>query len=359
MDMNYNSIIPTILNHSPMASTTIFISGATGYIAKHIIKILLSKGYKVVGSVRSTEKGDALKKQFNSENFTCEIVSSFTSPGAFDEALKKHPEVTVFLHTASPVTLSAHDVEKDILIPAIQGTKNAFSAIKKYGPQIEKVVLTSSYMAVTDVTEPVAHEINEGSWNPITWEKALENPVNGYSGSKTFAEKAAWDFLKEESPKFTLAVIHPVYVFGPQAFDEDARGSLNLTAEMIGSILKLGPSDAVPQANGPFIDVRDVAKAHIVLFEKDFSGTRNLLYEGAFSLAGALGQSRREFPQLQSTLPNVSAEEIEKYDSAAKTQSNVLNNEATKKRLGFKFTSFEVSVSDSIKQILDANKQSK
>jgi NADPH-dependent methylglyoxal reductase len=56
----------------------------------------------VVGSVRSAEKGDALKKQVNSDNFTYEIVSSLTNPGTFDEALKKHPEITMLLHTASP-----------------------------------------------------------------------------------------------------------------------------------------------------------------------------------------------------------------------------------------------------------------
>ena len=339
-----------------MSSTSIFVSGATGYIAKHIIKLLLSKDYKVVGSVRSAEKGDALKKQVNSNNFTYEIVSSLTDPGAFDEALKKHPEVTVFLHTASPITFTLKDLEKDILMPALEGTKNALSAVKKYGPQIEKVVLTSSYVSIVDNTEPFTKEVTEESWNTATWEKSLLNPMAAYCGSKTFAEKAAWDFLKEESPTFSLAVVNPVYVFGPQAYDDDARGSLNVTAEFIGSILKLGPSDDVPDTNGPFVDVRDVAKAHVLLFEKDFSGTRNIMFQSPYSLAGALGQIRREFPELQSTLPNVSAEEIENYDAAGKSQTAFINNEATKKRLGFKFTTFEETVRDAVKQILDANK---
>ena len=77
---------------------------------------------------------------------------------------------------------------------------------------------------------------------------------------------------------------------------------------------------------------------------------------GGFSLAGALEQIRREFPELQSTLPNVSAKEIEKYEIAGKTEADFVNNEATKKRLGFKFIFFEESVRDSVKQILAANK---
>ena len=34
-------------------SQTILVSGASGYIASHVIKQLLKRGYKVVGTVRS------------------------------------------------------------------------------------------------------------------------------------------------------------------------------------------------------------------------------------------------------------------------------------------------------------------
>jgi NADPH-dependent methylglyoxal reductase len=94
-------------------------------------------------------------------------------------------------------------------------------------------VVTSSYVAVTDITAPVSDEITEESWNPTTWEKALLNPMAAYSGSKTFAEKAAWDFLKEESAKFTVSVVNPVYVFGPQAYDDDTRVLLATQAGLL------------------------------------------------------------------------------------------------------------------------------
>ena len=46
-------------------STTVFVSGATGFIAQNIIKELLSKDYKVIGSVRSEKKGQDLEKLIN------------------------------------------------------------------------------------------------------------------------------------------------------------------------------------------------------------------------------------------------------------------------------------------------------
>ena len=50
--------------------------------------------------------------KLQSENFTYEIVKDIAVKGAFDDALKKHPEVTVFLHTASPFHFNVTDIEK-------------------------------------------------------------------------------------------------------------------------------------------------------------------------------------------------------------------------------------------------------
>jgi nucleoside-diphosphate-sugar epimerase len=53
------------------------------------------------------------------------------------------------------------------------------------------------------------HTYSEEDWNPMTREDADESPMMGYRASKTFAEKAAWDFVEKEKPNFTLATINP------------------------------------------------------------------------------------------------------------------------------------------------------
>lgn len=83
---------------------TVFVTGATGFIAQHIIDQLLKEGYKVIGSVRTSQKGDNLVKLYNNPNFSYEVVKDLTnSEEDFDNALKAHPEIEVVLHTASPV----------------------------------------------------------------------------------------------------------------------------------------------------------------------------------------------------------------------------------------------------------------
>lgn len=71
-------------------------------------------------------------------------------------------------------------------------------------------VITSSFAAIIDTEKGnrPGYVYSEKDWNPMTEEAALENPSRGYFGSKTFAEKAAWDFVEKEKPNFTLATVN-------------------------------------------------------------------------------------------------------------------------------------------------------
>lgn len=332
-------------------STTVLISGATGFIATHTVQQLLAKGYTVVGSVRSTEKGDKLKAQLNHPNFSYEIVKEIESENAFDKFVQNHPEATVFLHTASPFHFNVTDIAKDLLEPAVNGTKSALLAIKKYGPQIKRVVVTSSYAAIGDFVKPQssANIDTEATWSPLTWETSLTNPIIGYCGSKTLAERAAWDFVKTEQPNFVLSTVNPVYVFGPQPFDEQAKGTLNTSAEIISSILKLTKSDEDwHHSNGDAVDVRDVAAAHIVAFEKEEAKNQRLLLStGSFTDQTILDILHKDFPEQTKDLPvGTPGSDVELFKS-----KNTIDNTKTRELLGFKLRTIEETVHDSVAQL--------
>ncbi|RLV86365.1 putative NADPH-dependent methylglyoxal reductase GRP2 [Meyerozyma sp. JA9] len=328
--------------------SSVFVSGATGFIAQHVVKQLIAKNYKVVGSVRSKEKGEQLVAKFG-ENFQYEIVSDIGKPGAFDDALKKHPEVTIFLHTASPFHFNVTDIKKELLDPATQGTENALRAIKVYGPQIKKVVVTSSYAAIMNLKTEYNPEVTntEATWNPGSVEDALQNPIAGYLISKTLAEKAAWDFLEKEHPNFTVTTVNPAYVFGPQAFDSDVKDTLNTSSELINKVLKLKPNEEIPTMAGAFIDVRDVAKAHLIAFENaDAEGKRLALVEARFSNHDIARVIRDRFSEVDIPSPDVKKAEAERASLCK------LDFSQTRKIFGSKYIDFDTSVYDSVKQIL-------
>lgn len=332
--------------------TSVFVSGATGYIAQHIVKTLLENNYKVVGSVRSTEKGEKLAKLLHSTNFNYEVVNDIQKEGSFNEALKKHPEVTVFLHTASPFHYKSKDVEKEMMIPAVNGTKNALKAIKEYAPQVRRVVVTSSIAAIkVEAKENDSTFVTtEETWNPISWEEALTNPILGYRGSKTFAEKAAWEFVEMEKPLFILSTVNPVIVFGPQAFDSEVKETLNTSAEIINNLLKLKPDDPVLPLNNAFIDVRDVAKAHVVAFESNNAANQRLLLsESKFSSQLVLDLVHKNFPQFKSRIAVGTPGIYPDTSGLCKT-----DNSKTRAIVGFPFIPLEKSVVDTVQQIVKA-----
>ncbi|RLV95128.1 putative NADPH-dependent methylglyoxal reductase GRP2 [Spathaspora sp. JA1] len=334
-----------------MTSTSVFVSGANGFIAQHIVKQLLAKGYSVVGSVRSESKGKELESLVQNDKFTYEIVPSLTEKGAFDEALKRHPEVTVFLHTASPFSFSVKDIENDLLKPAVDGTLNALTGIKNVAPQIKKVVVTSSAVAVFGFGPQFdpTKIYNEDDWNPVTREQALSNPMFGYFGSKKLAELAAHGFVNTETVNFDISFINPPYVFGPQAYAVKDKSNLNVSNEVINKVVKLGENDEIPAEGHVFVDVRDVARAHLVAFENDEAkGKRLLLVSGSYTLDSIANIIKEKFPE--SKVPKGDGS---RFDEISKS-IHKFDNSKTKAILGFEFKSLEESVFDTVEQIYNA-----
>ncbi|CAK7902485.1 putative NADPH-dependent methylglyoxal reductase Grp2p [[Candida] anglica] len=339
-----------------MSAITVFLSGATGFVAQHLIKQLLTKGYKVIGSVRSTEKGEALKKNLNSEDFEYVIISDIQTKGAFNDVLKSHPEITIVLHTASPLSFNVTDPEKDFLIPAVEGTKNALNAVIEFAPQVTSFVLTSSYASIFTRSKERDNTatFDESSWNDITWEQSKENLLTGYLGSKTFAEKAAWEIIETKKPSFNFCTINPACIFGPQAFDSEVKETMNASVEILHRLIKLKSTDPVPAHAAGFIDVRDVAAAHIVAFEnKEADSKRLILSDKRFSSQGLLDIINENFPTLKGKLPIGNPGTSDEHTKVLAA----INNELTKKILGFKFISLEKSVIDTVEQILSVKEK--
>lgn len=336
----------------------VLISGATGFIAQHIVDNLLRENYKVIGTVRSESKAEKLKSQFgNNPNFITELVPDIAAPNAFDEVLRKHgKEIKVILHTASPFNFQIKDVEKELLIPAVNGTKSILESVKKYGANtVERVVVTSSFAAIFDIAKLNDKSVvfTEESWNPATWESCQVDPLSAYCGSKKFAEKAAWEFYEENKNvvKFKLSTVNPVYVYGPQMFDEDVKDHLNTSCEIINSLIHT-PADSKLDENlhAEYIDVRDVAKAHLLAFQKEETiGQRLGLCGGKFDAQDIVDILNEDFPQLKGKIPT--GDNPGRGASVTNT-SSTFDNSKSKKILGFKFITLHKSVHDTAAQIL-------
>ncbi|KAG0655954.1 methylglyoxal reductase (NADPH-dependent) gre2 [Maudiozyma exigua] len=335
---------------------SVFISGATGFIAKHIIQQLLEQNYKVIGSARSEAKCVDLKQKFNNNpNLYMVVVPDISELDAFDEAFDIHgSEVKYVLHTASPFTFDVTDFEKDLLIPARNGTLGILRSIKKFSSStVERFVITSSFAAMFDLHNLDNDNItfNEESWNPDDWNSCQRNARAAYCGSKKVAEETAWNFYDNYKSllKLEMTSVNAVCVFGPQMFDSDVANHLNTSCEYINSALHSTTDKFPPYVSGRYIDVRDVAKAHIYAFQKENTiGKRLILSEGNFNTQDILNYLNEDFSVLKGRIcvgtPN---DGVEHSSFGAKT-----DNHKTKEVLGFKFIDLKQTVDDTAVQIL-------
>src|SRR5687768_9743509 len=139
---------------------TVFVSGASGFIAAHIVKKLLASGYRVKGSVRSGGDQAPHLLDFEGAERLDLVPADLLAPGAFDDHVKGCDYV---LHLASPFVMNAKDPQRDLVEPAVRGTRSMLEACAK-APSVKRVVVTSSMAAITD--EPDGERVlSEEDWN--------------------------------------------------------------------------------------------------------------------------------------------------------------------------------------------------
>ncbi|SGZ47103.1 CIC11C00000001820 [Sungouiella intermedia] len=328
----------------------VIVTGADGYIAGHTIHQLVNLGHSVVGTCRLQKSARICKKHF--ANFDYVVIPSFIQENVFDDVVRTNPDAEVFIHIASPVFLESGNTKRDLIDPIILGTENALKAAHKFGT-IKHFVYTSSIAAVYNTTNFNPGEVfTEQLWNNVTLEEAMRSSTQAYGGSKTFAERAAWKYVKQNRPQFTLTVVNPVYVFGPQKFDEDARGRLKNSAGIIEHILSLRKGDPIAEFEGYAVDVRDVAKVLIAAFENPKTYGKRLIASSEFSNGQViLDLIKKNFPHTEELLPI--GEPGSQYLAA--TQCAVVDNLATTSLLGIKWISLEDMVVDTVEQLLNEN----
>ena len=218
----------------------VLVTGATGYIALHCVQQLLDQGYAVNGSIRSPERKN-------------EVIEALKNSGTSTENLN----LFVFDLTNDDGSDDGMEGCDYFVKPAVAGAKRALKFAKKHG--VKKVVLTSSVAAIFETGEEKVF-YDESDWSDP------DNPnISNYAKSKTLAEKAAWEFLKEEGNPFDFAVINPALVIGPSL-----SGDLGVSNSAIEMVVTGKMPLAIPIQFG-FVDVRDVATAHILAMQTDAS----------------------------------------------------------------------------------------
>lgn len=252
----------------------VLVTGASGFIAKHIVLQLLQAGHTVIGSVRSPKRQDEIRAAvapgLQGDEWQNRLLFATLDLGAdegWDAAMQG---VDVLMHTASPFPLAQPKNEDDLIRPAVDGTLRALKAAKANG--INRVILTSSAVAVMSGKMPSG----KTSFDEADWSELNHPTMTAYGRSKTLAERAAWEFVQNDAPEINLTTINPVLVLGPP-LDDKFGTSVSIVERVLNA-----KDPAIPRFGLPIVDVRDVALMHVKALEmpEETRGQRFLATNG-------------------------------------------------------------------------------
>ena len=240
---------------------TVLLTGASGYIAKHIALQLLEAGYNVRGTVRDLSRGtevtDAirphLKDDSNLETRLAFVALDLTTDTGWTEAMDG---VDVLMHTASPFPLDQPKNEDDLIRPAVDGAMRALRAAHAAG--VKRVILTSSTAAISGSALPAG----DISFDETNWTDPTDPDAGAYVRSKTLAEQAAWNFVSKDAPDMHLTTINPGFVLGAP-LDQHFGTSI----QVIERLLR-GKDPMLPDIGFSTVDVQDVAEMHVTVINK-------------------------------------------------------------------------------------------
>lgn len=351
------------LNHnmkSINAEMPVVVTGGSGYIASWIVKYLLEDGKKVKTTIRSLKDTSKiqhlldLKEKFK-DNLTL-FEADLMLDGSFDKAIEG---AELVIHTASPFFVAGvKDAKKQLIDPALQGTRNVLESCNRIST-VKRVVLTSSVAAIhgdnIDSLLVPNQTFTEDHWN--TTSSLTHQP---YAYSKTLAEKEAWEIQKKQS-RWDLVVINPSFVMGPSVSKRLDGTSVEFMRNMLKGIFRTG----VPDTKMGFVDVRDVAKAHILAGFNPSAKGRHIVSSKVLPMLGFAKIIKENFGNKYSvptgTLPKALVYIIGPFFglSWGYTKNNIgqplnLSNEYSKKDLGLTYRSLKETIIDHVNQMESA-----
>ncbi|KAJ6961662.1 cinnamoyl-CoA reductase 1-like [Populus alba x Populus x berolinensis] len=247
--------MPVHTSSLPCQGQTVCVTGAGGFIASWIVKLLLEKGYSVKGTVRNPAdpKNSHLRELEGAQERLTLCKADILDYESVKEAIQGCDGV---FHTACPVT----DDPDKVMEPAVNGTKNVIMAAAE--AKVRRVVFTSSIGTVyMDPNRSPDVVVDESCWSDLEYCK----------NTKTVAEQDAWDVARNKG--VDLVVVNPVVVLGPLLQPTVNASILHILKYLTGS------AKTYANAVQAYVHVRDVAVAHILVFETPSASGRYICFE--------------------------------------------------------------------------------
>jgi dihydroflavonol-4-reductase len=273
----------------------VLVTGGSGYIAGYCIAQLLNDGWCVRTTVRSSAKTKAVRASIgNIAQKASEIEfveADLNSDAGWDTAAIGAKYV---LHVASPVPVTDPKNDDELIRPARDGTLRALEAARDVG--VNRVVMTSSISAIIYGRGVREKPFTEEDWTDET----NRGDTSPYDRAKTIAERAAWAWLAAEGGGVELVTVNPGLVLGP-VLGSDFSASIEAIKKLMD-----GSIPALPRFGFNVVDVRDIARLHVLAMTTPEAAGQRFIGSGDFywmsdvakMLKQGLGDKAKKVPSI-------------------------------------------------------------
>uniref|UniRef100_A0ACD5Y826 Uncharacterized protein n=1 Tax=Avena sativa TaxID=4498 RepID=A0ACD5Y826_AVESA len=272
------------------------VTGGGGYIASWLVKLLLSRGYAVHATVR--DPCDPKNEHLMQLDGAAERLRLFKADVLDRAALAAAVEgCEGVFHVASPVPADKIvDPESEVMVPAVKGTLNILEVCSSM--KVQKVVVVSSTSAVHfNPSWPQGKPKDESCWSDK--KLCVENKF-WYCVAKTVAEETALEYGEKHG--LNVVTVCPCIVFGPQL-----QPVVNTSSELLVYIIKGGPNAMVDMLLH-IVDVRDVADALLLVYEKQETSGRYISAPNYINTKALLDLLKKTYPNYNYVKCNANAE---------------------------------------------------
>ncbi|KAF6174171.1 hypothetical protein GIB67_033703 [Kingdonia uniflora] len=321
------------------------VTGAGGYVASWLVKLLLSKGYVVHGTIRNLgdkkyahlktlDKASENLKLFKADlldyNSLCAAIEGCI--GVFHVACPvpyKHM-LSVALGTSMDLEEEVEKMEVEIIEPAVKGTQNVLQACLE--TTVKRVVFVSSDGAVLmNPNWPRDHVMDEACWSDKEY---CSETKNWYCLAKTAAESKVLEYAKET--KLEVVTVCPSLVIGPMLQSTTNASSLVLIKVFTDGL------DKLENIFRYLVDVRDVADALLLTYE-------NPKADGRYICSSHTIRPRDLVEKLKKMYPHYNyPKKFSEVENEQKLSSEKLQ------KLGWSYRPLEQTLIDSVQSYQDA-----
>jgi dihydroflavonol-4-reductase len=248
----------------------ILVTGATGFLGRHLVSQLLETGAAVRGLCRSVPKSEPAAQARADLEWS---VGDVRDPASLKKAMQGVEQV---FHVAGKIDFDGKQLA-EMRAVNIDGTRNVMTAAKEAG--VKKIVHVSSVSTIGAVKSPDL-TLNEDDFG-----KGLGVDLP-YPASKLAGEQVALDFAAKGLP---VVICNPTYMGGP---GDVHLGSVHTAASFVRGQVWVG----LTTGGFGYTDIRDAAKGLRLAMEKGVPGRRYII--------GGTNILLREYHELLGNLTN-------------------------------------------------------